>query len=74
MGTGISFSGVGSGLPIQDWISQLVSARRLPLDNLYAKKNKLGNVKNNFKYRRIGFQSFQLVSAEADRCKFSVEF
>lgn len=58
MGTGISFSGVGSGLPIQDWISQLVSARRLPLDNLYAKKNKLGNVKTILSTVESDFRAF----------------
>ena len=34
----ISFSGVGSGLPVSDWIEQLMSIERRPVDTLYQKK------------------------------------
>jgi len=38
MTSGISFSGSGSGLPVQDWIDALVATQRTPVDNLYTKK------------------------------------
>ncbi|OGH95250.1 MAG: hypothetical protein A2039_07570 [Candidatus Melainabacteria bacterium GWA2_34_9] len=42
---GITFGGVGSGLPVQDWITQLVSLKRQPVDTLYKKKDTLNSSK-----------------------------
>ncbi|OGI03715.1 MAG: hypothetical protein A2104_05555 [Candidatus Melainabacteria bacterium GWF2_32_7] len=42
---GITFSGVGSGLPVQDWITSLVQIKRVPVDNLYTKKDTLNSAK-----------------------------
>jgi len=37
--SGISFSGVGSGLPVSDWIEAMVKVERQPVDALYTKKD-----------------------------------
>ncbi|HBG48288.1 MAG TPA: hypothetical protein DDW90_02020, partial [Cyanobacteria bacterium UBA9971] len=42
---GITFGGVGSGLPVQDWITQLVALKRIPVDKLYTKKDTLNSSK-----------------------------
>ncbi|EKE03182.1 MAG: hypothetical protein ACD_20C00234G0004 [uncultured bacterium] len=36
-----SFGGVGSGLPVTDWIEQLMQIERRPVDNLYQKKSSI---------------------------------
>ena len=38
-GAGITFSGVGSGHPVQSWIDALIQVERQPVDKLYTKKN-----------------------------------
>jgi len=45
---GINFSGVGSGLPVQDWITSLVAMQRKPIDSLYTKKDNLNSSKIAF--------------------------
>lgn len=42
---GINFSGVGSGLPVNDWITSLVAMQRKPVDVLYTKKDTLNSSK-----------------------------
>ena len=42
---GITFGGVGSGLPVQDWITQLVALKRQSVDTLYKKKDTLNSSK-----------------------------
>ncbi len=37
--TGITFSGVGSGLPVQSWIDAMIKVERIPVDALYTKKS-----------------------------------
>lgn len=41
----MSFSGVGSGLPVGDWIDQLISIERKPINNLYIKKSGIQTAK-----------------------------
>lgn len=42
----ISFSGAGSGLPVSDWITQLMSIERQPVDKLYTQKSNLSVAQN----------------------------
>ncbi len=37
----ISFSGIGSGLPIDDWINALIAAERPSVDKLYTKQSQI---------------------------------
>ena len=41
----ITFSGVGSGLPVSDWVTQLMAVERQPTDKLIANQSKLQNSK-----------------------------
>lgn len=41
----ITFSGVGSGLPVNDWIDKLMQVERQPVDALYTKKSTLQTAK-----------------------------
>lgn len=59
MSSGISFSGVGSGLPIQDWIDAMVKVQRQPVDALYTKKTNLSSAKTAFSTVESKFSSLK---------------
>lgn len=56
---GITFSGVGSGLPIQTWIEQLVAAQRVPIDNLITKKSSYNRIKNTLNSVESDFRALK---------------
>ena len=58
---GISFSGVGSGLPVQDWIDQMVAVERIPLDNLYTKKSSYSSIKSGLSTVESSFRSLNTI-------------
>jgi len=45
MTSSITFAGSGSGLPVSDWITAMVASERVPVDNLYTKKDNLNSSK-----------------------------
>jgi flagellar hook-associated protein 2 len=59
MSTGISFSGVGSGLPVDTWIEQLVAAQRSPIDKLYLKKDTLNKTQTTLNSVESSFRSLK---------------
>lgn len=56
---GISFSGVGSGLPTGDWINALMAAESAPLNRLYQKSSALETSKTTFNTIESKFSSLR---------------
>lgn len=55
----ISFGGVGSGLPVNDWIEQLMQVERQPVDQLYTKKSDLQTAKTTLSTVASKFSSLR---------------
>lgn len=54
---GISFSGLGSGLPIQDWITALTDIKKQPISTLESKKKTLEYKQSDLNVLKLGYTS-----------------
>lgn len=60
MSSGITFSGVGSGLPVDEWIQQLYASEKAhTVDTLYTKKSTLSSTKTNLSSIESAFRSLK---------------
>lgn len=55
----ISFSGLGSGLPVSDWVEQLMAIERRPTDTLIENKSKIERSRSTFNTMEGKFSSLR---------------
>lgn len=55
----LSFGGVGSGLPVSDWINALVAVERQPVDKMYTQKSKINMAQTTLSSVQTKMTSFK---------------